>query len=521
MKLVPQRGTTIGALALIGLLLVGARAFAPGSSEPMWGGARDAEAAETETAGASASVLTVRPRREDVARVVRMTGELRPWRTALVHSAVAGYAASDPVEIGTRVTQGTTVLLEVAAPDLVALRATADQRVAAAAATTLRAQADASEAQAARASAEALHQRAVARVGEMQAAVAEAEAKLGVAQAEMTWRTRAYDRLVAAREGSPGMVSQDRVDEAEGARDVARAQAEAARAAIDGARRHVAGAQAEVGTAQAAMAAAEARIAAEAAGVEGARAGEAVAAAQATEARVAVEMARLVAPIDGVVTERNADRGQLVNDARRSSGAMPLFRIVDDRRLRLSFFVTAPDVPHVAVGRHVELRFEEFPDWPAIRLTVARTGGALDPSTRTLEVEADLWNIQADEGNVRRVAREAPLDEVLEVDEPQGDGPFLLRADMFGRVRVELETHHDALVVPERCVTTRKQASSVLVVDGTGHIRKRIVQIGQGDGLRIRLLGDDIQEGDRLVYRGSQMVSEGERVEATDYEGAW
>jgi RND family efflux transporter MFP subunit len=119
-------------------------------------------------------------------------------------------------------------------------------------------------------------------------------------------------------------------------------------------------------------------------------------AAEASDAQVQAERAnvsrlrelsgfdRVVAPFDGIITARNTDIGRLI-DAGSASGAA-LFRIADVTRLRLYVRVPQEDAAAMKQGLKAQLH---LPDRPGVTYdaSVAATAHAIDPATRTLQVE--------------------------------------------------------------------------------------------------------------------------------------
>lgn len=97
---------------------------------------------------------------------------------------------------------------------------------------------------------------------------------------------------------------------------------------------------------------------------------------------------RVVAPFDGVVTYRNTDIGALITTG---STGTALFRVADKRTLRVYVEVPEPYAPQTRPGVNAELSFREYPErtFPA---TVVRTAQALDPRSRTLQVELHVDN---------------------------------------------------------------------------------------------------------------------------------
>ncbi len=421
------------------------------------------------------SVEYVTPRTGSIRRAVRMAAEIRPYREAMIYGQVAGYVQAHPVEVGTRV-DASTVLLEIDAPELDAAVTTAKSSVARSTAAIAESEAAVVEAQQGLAEAKA-------KATQAQGMIKVAEAHLVEERADLETKQKIFDRVERVRTESPNMMSQDRVDRARGEFGVAKAQTQAAEIAVRGA-------QDNYKVAQARVAAAKARITAAEAGVTAAKAQEKLAMSKQAEAEAREAFTTIKAPFSGVVAERMVDTGNLVMDATRNSAAMPLFRVVSDDRLRARFFLAEPDCPHVKVGNDVELYIDVLPG-KVYKGTITRIADALDPKTRTMEVEAEL-------------------------DNPKGpDGKKVLRTDMFARVKVYLEQYENTLILPADCVKTKKRKSTVLVIQDDDTVQPIEVQIGVDDGKEIQIVSTNINTSSRIVFKGGGKVAAGEKVTPT------
>jgi len=99
---------------------------------------------------------------------------------------------------------------------------------------------------------------------------------------------------------------------------------------------------------------------------------------------------RVTAPFSGVVTERNVHPGALVGPASGTSGT-PMFRIVDDLRLRLVVPVPEAYTSDLKTGASVPFSVAAYPG-QSFSATVARIAHAVDVATRTMAVELDVAN---------------------------------------------------------------------------------------------------------------------------------
>ena len=100
----------------------------------------------------------------------------------------------------------------------------------------------------------------------------------------------------------------------------------------------------------------------------------------------------IYAPYNGIVTARNTDIGDLITGGSSSSAAgRPLFQLAEPGTLRV--FVAVPEVytPFVRTGGTATLTADEYPG-QTFEGNIARNASAIDPATRTLNVEVDVAN---------------------------------------------------------------------------------------------------------------------------------
>jgi multidrug efflux pump subunit AcrA (membrane-fusion protein) len=97
----------------------------------------------------------------------------------------------------------------------------------------------------------------------------------------------------------------------------------------------------------------------------------------------------VVAPFDGVITQRHVDVGSLVQGNATSGSFM--FEIMQENVIRVSVYVPQDAAFGVAPGIDAIVRVPELPD-REFRGSVTRIAGALQPGTRTLLTEVDIPN---------------------------------------------------------------------------------------------------------------------------------
>lgn len=101
---------------------------------------------------------------------------------------------------------------------------------------------------------------------------------------------------------------------------------------------------------------------------------------------------KIYAPFDGVITARNTDIGSLVA-AGENTTLQELFHLAAIRKLRVYVSVPEADSQSVRTGALETLTLDEFPG-QLFSGTIVRDANAIDPASRTLNVEIDVDNPQ-------------------------------------------------------------------------------------------------------------------------------
>jgi len=203
----------------------------------------------------------------------------------------------------------------------------------------------------------------------------------------------------------------------------------------------------------------------------------AIESAQATVQRLEAEhgFEKIIAPFAGTVTARNYDVGALISPNDTAPGR-ELFRIAQTDKLRIWVYVPQSYVTLIRPDQPVA--FQVPSNYPGRKFmgVVARTTGALDPTTRTLRTELDFDN---------------------------ADGH--LWAGMYGQVIFNIHREKPVLTVPTSALVFNADGTQVAVVDqDVIHFRK--ITVGRDLGTEIEvatgLTGDEqvvSNPGERLV----------------------
>lgn len=291
---------------------------------------------------------------------------------------------------------------------------------------------------------EALQDEAAAR--RAQAEIDRAEADLQRAESQHDVAHANALRLSGVLKARPHLVAQQDVDEATG-RDRS--------------------AEADVATAKAAIVAAKDQLD--------------VAKATAEKTQALVAYLRITAPFTGVVTERYADTGAMVQAGTSSqTQTMPLVRLSQNSTLRLVIPLPESAVASVRVGTSVALNVSAL--HKTFQGTVSRLADRLDTNTRTMHVEVQVPN---------------PSLQIV--------------PGMYADASLVLADAKNALVVPVEAIDRTTTPPSVLVVGADNRIAARTVTLGLESGSLAQIV-TGISEGDQVVTGSRSQLRVGDLV---------
>jgi RND family efflux transporter MFP subunit len=183
---------------------------------------------------------------------------------------------------------------------------------------------------------------------------------------------------------------------------------------------------------------------------------------------------RVKSPIDGFIESRMVSTGEYVKVG------TPLFRIVDDRTIRLLGEVPEFYAASLKTGLPVELSVDGRPGI-TYRGTLNRISPASNAANRAIQVE----------GNFPNAKRE-------------------LKSGFFGKAAILLRVDPDGVSIPKQAVVTFAGIEKVFVIDNNA-ARERRVKLGEDLGDRIEIV-EGIAVGDRVAVSRTGKLVEGSRV---------
>ncbi len=226
--------------------------------------------------------------------------------------------------------------------------------------------------------------------------------------------------------------------------------------------------------ARAALDRARADVAAAAAAID-------VAQADAGHARAMLGYARIEAPLDGVVTRRNVDTGDLTQPG---ADGPPLFVVARSDVVTITVDVPEAFAAEVNPGDRASVTLQAMKG-RVVEGKVSRISWALDPKTRTIRVEIDIPN-------------------------PGGR----LRPGLYAYATIVAEEHPDVLTVPTAAIVEENgKARCVVVVDGKA--ARRSIVLGLNDGTRAEVVSG-LAGDEAVVKANAASLADGQPVQVTE-----
>lgn len=255
-----------------------------------------------------------------------------------------------------------------------------------------------------------------------------------------------YTRLNTVFQTQPGIVAQQEVDDSQGKDLAAASQVDAGKAALE--------------AAQSDLVRAKARL---------------------TRDQTLYDYSKIVAPFSGVVTQRYANLGALVQAGTTSSTqAMPIVRLSQDDLFRLVIPVPESYVRYIKVGDPVNVRVpslnRSFPG------KVTRFSVDVRQDTRTMHTEVDVQNRDR-----------------------------MLMPGLYAEADVSLEHRQDIPAIPLQAINHESDKTTVFVVASNNEIEDRPITLGIQTATDAEVL-TGLSEGEQVVVSDRSGLKPGQKV---------
>ena len=189
---------------------------------------------------------------------------------------------------------------------------------------------------------------------------------------------------------------------------------------------------------------------------------------------------RIIAPFDGVITERNTDIGDLIDAGSGTSNPRELFHLDASNRLRV--YVSIPEVDSDSIHDGDEATLTQDAN-PNLKITgrIVRNAEAINQSTRTLRVEVDLDNSKG-----------------------------LLRPGAFVFVHFHLPPMSGSVTIPSNTLLFQTEGLRVGVVRNN-HVQLVPITIGQDFGNAVEVTSG-LTPADEVILDPSDSLASGMEV---------
>jgi RND family efflux transporter MFP subunit len=187
---------------------------------------------------------------------------------------------------------------------------------------------------------------------------------------------------------------------------------------------------------------------------------------------------QVVAPFDGVITERNIDVGSLITADATSGTSM--FSLVQSDVIRVWVYVPQDDAFGVRPGVDAIVRVPAMPNL-TFHGKVTRIADALQPGTRTL---------------------------LTEIDVPNSNGA--LQPGVYCTVELKIPRTSPALIIPAPAIIFDQNGMQVAVVkNGVAHLHKIAITTDYGTEVEVNA---GVRSGDQVILQPPVDLEDGDKV---------
>jgi multidrug resistance efflux pump len=189
---------------------------------------------------------------------------------------------------------------------------------------------------------------------------------------------------------------------------------------------------------------------------------------------------KVYAPIDGVVSKRDVQIGQIISSGISNVGGGTTVMVLSDlSRIFVLAAVDESDIGKVKNGQPVRITVDAFPMkkfWGKV-VRIA-TKGVVVSNVVTFEVKIEVM----------------------------GEDRVLLKPEMTANVEIIAEQKESVLLVPSDSVLRKNGKQIVTVMKPDGSKEEKAVQVGISDGVKVEIL-NGLEEGETVIVQKSETDS--------------
>jgi membrane fusion protein (multidrug efflux system) len=214
-------------------------------------------------------------------------------------------------------------------------------------------------------------------------------------------------------------------------------------------------------------------------------------------AEINLSYTELKSPINGIIGKTEARVGEYVG---REPNPVILNTVSRTQTIRVQFFL--PETAYIRLARLYNMRD-------------ARNRSDQREERANIELILADGSLYEHKGNVDFIDRNVNTSTgsiLIQASFPNPDG--ILTPGMYTKVKLELQTAVDAILVPQKCVTELQGQYSVYTVDDNNAVQARQVKATEKIG-DLMLIEEGLNTSDKVVLTGLQKVAAGVTVNPT------
>jgi len=191
------------------------------------------------------------------------------------------------------------------------------------------------------------------------------------------------------------------------------------------------------------------------------------------------------APFSGIVTQRNVEIGDMVQNSINSSSTTSLFQIMDMDVIRLLVDLPETEVDNISVGMKAVINFPELVG-KEFDVKVSRMANMIDNTSKTMEVQIDIPNKNNE-----------------------------IKAGMYAEVNIQLQSDGEKLSLPNEAVMSVKSEFYIYKVTN-GIVEKILIKKGLSNIQYFEIKSDQTSSSDNIIVEGKSLVKDGMKVNISE-----
>lgn len=194
-----------------------------------------------------------------------------------------------------------------------------------------------------------------------------------------------------------------------------------------------------------------------------------------------LEFLHIKAPFAGKITKRMVDNGALIQSGLTEDNPQGIVEIQDINPIRLIVHLPESDIAAIGKGMEVNVTFPELPG-ESFKTKVSRIAGALDPDSKTMQIEIDINNTKE-----------------------------IIKPGMYAKVLMQISNRKDVISLPVTAQWIFQNQSFVLIVNGD-KVERIPLRKGLSNKDYFEVLNPEITENSLVIIQGKGLVQPGQLV---------